>query len=186
MQSKNQYYFSGALMLMEPVTEREYNGRVYKERIIVIRNKYSQYGKWQINDATFHCTGRAVDALELMRIGLEVIAEFSINVVTWLPRGETEFKRWQKLSCNNIMSPSDKYKPETWWEDQPNTPSSKRKSKDEEEADKPLNKLSEEDFKQSNPENKKYDLNSKGVVIKGEPLPKLITKDAEPDEELPF
>jgi hypothetical protein len=193
MQSKNKYYFSGALMLMQPVTTRSYINKankevILKERIIVIRNKYSEYGRWQVTDATFHCSGKAVEALMLMSTGTEVIAEFSINAISYTPKGETEVKRWQKLECRNIMSPTDKKKPDSWWSDQNGQPSSKKKTKEEDEADKPLNKLSEDEFIKDNPETEYRAHPSAVQPVRAEkaPSPQASQEEDAYEDELPF
>ncbi len=198
-QSKNQYYLSGALLLLQPVTSRPYttkDGRTVenKERIIVVRHKMSKYGKWAINDVTLHCTRDAVEQLELMQPGLEVIADFSIEVIAWTPKGEHEEKRFQKLTCNKIMSPTDKFKSTKWWADENRQPSRVKKTSAEEKEDDNTPRLSEQEQKWKMPDKGEYHVkrynkgddystdNSKEIKEKVYAKPKEET----PDDDLPF
>lgn len=187
MQHKNKYYISGAIMLMQPVTNRPFKNKDgetvdNKERIIVIRHKMSQYGRWKINDITVHCKGEAIEQLSLMKPGLEVIADFSIEVISWIPKGETEEKRFQKLVCRNIMSPTDKYKTEKWWADKNREPSRKVK-------DNPM-KLSEQEEKRKMPDDRSYDIKSydrgKDYSHDGSSKIEEIKFNVLEDDELPF
>ena len=197
-QSKNQYYISGALLLLQPITSRPYTSKAgelieNKERVIVIRHKASKYGKWVINDITVHCVREAVEQLELMRPGLEVIADFSIEVIAWTPKEETEERRFQKLVCNKIMSPTDKYKSEKWWRDEHRQPSRTVKTPAEKEEDKPIDKLNEQEQKRRNPETEDYHIKSYDKTadystdgseeIKEKEPPISVDK---PDNSLPF
>jgi hypothetical protein len=155
-----------------------------------IRHKISKYGKWKINNVTFHCSREAVDQLELMQPGLEVIVDFSIEVITWNDKITGEEKRFQKLTCNKIMSPTDKHKSEKWWNDANRAPSRVKKTPEDEN----VARLSDQEQKRKMPEDKEYDVktHNKGsdysegdsVEIK-EPEYKPVVKE-EPQDTLPF
>jgi hypothetical protein len=194
-QAKNNYYISGVLMILQPVTSRPYTNKQgvlieNKERIIVVRHKISKYGKWKINDITIHCSRDAVDQLSLMQPGLEVIVDFSIEVISWKDKVSGENKRFQKLSCTKIMSPTDKYKSEKWWADENRQPSRKQKIAEDDN----IPRLSDQEEKRKRPDNKEYDIktHNKGgdysegdsVIIK-EPEYKPVEKE-EPQSDLPF
>jgi hypothetical protein len=196
MQHKNRYYLTGYIMLMRPVTSRSFTNKEgkeleFKERIIVVRHKMAKYGRWVINDITLHCSRDAVEQLLLMKVGLHVIADFSIEVISWTPKNEKEERRFQKLICTNIMSPDDKFAPHKWWLDQNRQIVKKKLSKE----DEPVEKLSDLEQKRRNPEDVEYDVkdydktvdyshdNSKPI---NEGAAKPIVNNKGNNDELPF
>jgi len=194
-QYKNSFLFSGALLHMEPQKVSSYTHKgtgeliEKKERIIYIRNKVSKFNRWHIVDAEFHCTGSAVESLEMIRVGEEVVASFSINVVNWTDKTTGEHRRWQKLSCFSIISPRNAFKSEAWWQHNNGDPVRTKTKEDE-----PVEKLTHLEQKRKNPPDVEYDIksydkgtdyshdNSEPIVEK--PVPKK--KEVSQEIDLPF
>jgi single-stranded DNA-binding protein len=155
LQHRNDYYFSGAIKKIFPVSIRPYQNKdgetiEWKERVIVVTNKYSRGGYWVVSDAVFTCTGKSLEALELMHPGLEVIVSFSIKARSWTsPNGE---EKWFTTNyAYNIMSPTDKIVTDKWWSYADRQKSNKGSSK--EESPRPL---TEQERQRQNPEDKEY------------------------------
>jgi len=158
---KNEYTFHGAIKLLDPVISRPYVNKKGEQveditRVIVVRNKYVKYGRYQVIDAEITCKRQAVEQLTNMLPGLEVIVKFSVKGVVWSPKNTEEEKYFVKLESEEIFSPTDKDKPLSWWADK-HGDLVKKKKKDEEESDKPVESLTTKENKRKHPTDIKYD-----------------------------
>jgi len=195
-QYKNEYLFSGALLHMNVVTVKKYENKdgetiEKRERIFYVRNKVSKFGKWRIRDVEFHATPAATKDLEMMRIGIELVVSFSIDVINYKDKKTGEWRRWQKLTAFSVISPTEKFKSKDWWLHNDGDPIRKKK-----EEDDPVEKMSHKEQRRRNPDDVEYDIKTYdkstdyshdgSEPLKTETKKPVSDKNPEPQNNLPF
>jgi len=174
---KNQYIASGVIKSIDKLYVKDYKNKYgeqveWRERKFIIRNKFSKRKVWHINDIEFVGQRDAVDALEELMPGLEVIVNFSIREHRWVKDGEE--KRWQTLEAWNIMSLKDVPVKDEWW-----LPRDKQPVKKGTEYEAPPT-LTVQDRKRRTPNTKSYNYKTFN------PGSDYSDKKEEEDDDLPF
>ncbi len=111
MQYKNSYFTIGWLKTKYP--PETYKG--FTKMPIVVRNIYRKRNKWFVVDYPFILTGDAMEVVELIQTGTEVIVHFSIKTRYWIKDGVKQQKNgvdviFIELSAWKVFSHTDRVK----------------------------------------------------------------------------
>ena len=174
---KNQFIASGAIKTISPIVSRLYktsNGEdaEWTTRDFVIRNKFSKHNHWRIVDLPFEAFGDAVDALNLLAPGEEVIVSFLITSSPFEDKRTHKERHWVTFKAWDIIRIKDKPVSDEWWQD---------KNKDivrKGTKYKPSARLSEENKKERRPADKAYSQSTFSV--------REDYSDKPPEEDVPF